>query len=216
MAITDSIVLSYAVLVALLVLALGTIVIWSRREFRMRIIALALMVATAVACWVIFTDLPGRTKDITVEEFKDKYWCATVVHEHTEQGKGMYLLIRKKDEKEATYIFVPWNMKLANSLQKGQRIAKLNKSGAIVYGGKSCFSGEDDEEYLRDEGGSVEGKPSKQKKSKPKVTLPGSSGNDETEIAEDEFHFRPDPVPPTPEKNYGPIYEEPLRMPDKK
>jgi hypothetical protein len=208
MATTNSIVLFYAVLLALLALSLGVIVIWSRRELRMRLVALVLSVTTLAVGWMAFGDLTGRPKLLSVDDFKKEYFCAAVLHSDIYQNVGMELLMRKEDAKDAKLIFVPWNMKLARSLQRGQRYAKLNDNGTIIYGGKACFDEDGDS-------GNKKGKKGKRKKGTQPLRQPGGSSG-EVDDGNENFNFYPNPVPPLPEKNYGPLYEAPLQIPDRK
>ncbi len=206
---TNSAVLIYAVVLALLSLSLGVIVIWSRREWRMRLVALALSVATFVVGWEAFGDLLGRPRPISVDDFKEEYFCAAVLHSDIYQNVGMELLMRKEDAKDTKLVFVPWNMKLARSLQVGQRYAKLNNNGTVIYGGKACLD-EDDESSS-----GKKGKKGKRKKGTQPIRHPGGISGEGGGGNED-FNFYPNPAPPLPEKNYGPLQEAPLRMQDRR
>lgn len=192
----------YAVIVTVLCFALGSIAIYSRRELRMRTLAVVLATAMAPAVWFVFSELPGKPDSITAEEFRENYRCTTVIPVDIRELVGMLMLLKKEHEPVPKYVFVSWNMRLASSLQKSMRVAKVNGKGSIIYGASSC--GEEEE-------GDGKGKEGKGKKRIAPPKMPGSSGQ-ENDGPED-FTFYPDPVPPNPEKNYGPLYEGPIELP---
>lgn len=197
----------YAVLVALLGFALASIAIWSRRELRMRLFAVVLAIVAAPVFWFAFSQLPGKPDSISAEEFREHYRCARITPVKIIERVGIFILAEKIRTKEPEYLFVHWNMRLASSLQKSMRVAKLNGSGSIIYGSASCQN--DDEEG----DGNGKGKKKNGKKGKPRMQQPGSSGQEQD--GGDGFTFYPDPVPPMPEKNYGPLYEGPITMPER-
>ncbi len=189
----------YSVTLVVLALALGGLSIYSRREWRLRTLNLVLSVAVVVVGSLAFAELPGKPRGIVIDEFREHYHCAKILHGDIDEKVGIRLLVKKKNAREAEYVFVEWNMRLAKSLQEGQRFEALNKKkGAIVYGGKTCFASE-----------SSGGGHAKKKA----LQLPGSSGGDDEGGGEDGFSFHADPVTPTPEKNYGPLYEGPITPP---
>lgn len=210
----------YAVIIALCGFALGSLVIWSRREFRMRLLGVGLSVAMAVVAAFVFSQLPGKPNDITAEEFREKYRCSMITPVRVEQNAPIYLLAKKKHAREPEYLIIAWNMRLATSLQKSMRAQKSNAKGSIIYGRTSCA---DDEDFGMGPGGKGKGKKGKgrsgagklgNKQGSPGGQQPGSSGEEHDDG--DGFTFYPDPVPPLPEKNYGPLFEGPIMMPEKK
>jgi hypothetical protein len=206
----NSAVTLYAVIVALPAFALGFVALWSRRDLRMRLVAIALSLAMVPAAWFAFSQLPGKPNDITAEEFREQYQCTSVLHAQIRERVGILMLAQRRRMREPEFIFVSWNMRLASSLQKSMRVAKLNGKGTIIYGRASCKNSDSD----GDDDGTGTGK-GKSKSGKghglPSIQEPGSSGREQD--GKDGFTFSPDPVPPTPEKNYGPLYEGPIEMP---
>jgi hypothetical protein len=198
----------YAVVIALLCFALGSLVAWSRRELRMRLLGVGLSVVTVPVVWFVFSQLPGKPDDMSAEEFREKYRCATIIPVDVRQNAPIYLLAKKKRVSEPEYLAIAWNMRLASSLQKSMRAAKINGKGTIIYGGASCRNGDGD----GGEDGNGKGKKGKkgQGRTPPRAHQPGSSGQEQ--IPGEGFIFYPDPVPPMPEKNYGPLYEGPIEM----
>lgn len=206
----------YAVIVALLCFALGFLVVWSRRELRMRLLGIGLSVGMVPVIWFAFSQLPGKPNSMSADEFREKYRCTTIIPVALRENSPIYLLAKKKRAREPEYISITWNRLLATSLQQSMRAAQLNGKGSIVYARASCADDEEDGE----EGGTGKGK-GKGKKGKGKPgngqgaqgRLPGSSGQEQN--GGDDFTFYPDPVPSMPEKNYGPTYEGPLVMPER-
>lgn len=208
----------YAILMAVVLLSLGSIVIGSRRDMRMRLVAVTLTILGVVLAAFAFEQLPGKPDGITTEAFRKNYRCATVrLYPVFEKSRGIFMVVRKEDADEDEYLFIEWNAKLAAALQKSTEMAKLNGSkGTIVYGGKSCEEEGDGEE------GTVKGKRKGKGKGKGKgggkgkgkaaqVQRPGSSGLEQE--GREEFNFYPDPVPPMPEKTEE-SSDRPVVIPD--
>jgi hypothetical protein len=192
----------YAVIIALFCFALASVAIWSRRELRIRLVAVGLAVAMVPVIWFVFSQLPGKPDDITAEEFREKYQCATIIPIKVDYQAPIYLLAKTKYAREPKYLVIAWNMRLAKSLQESMRVAKVNDRGSIIYGRASCIN-----DKKRKDGRLPEGSGDDQRR------LPGGSGVEQE--GEDGFIFAPDPVPPLPEKNYGPLYEGPIEMPQR-
>jgi len=207
---TTNTVMLYAVIVGLSCFALAAVAIWSRRDFRARTGALALSIAAAMTAWFAFTELPGKPEAMSAEVFREKFRCATIMHAEIKDRKGIFMVAKKDGEDDGEYLFVSWNLRLAASLQKSQRVAKVNGKGSIIYGGQSCM---EDEEGADGKGKKGKGKKGK-KKGNAKAIQPGTSGQEQGDG--DDFVFHPDPVPSLPEKNYSPIFEAPLVMPERR
>ncbi len=221
MATTSNSVILYAFIVALVGFALASIAIWSRRDVRMRLAALALALIGAPVMWFAFSQLPGKPDGVSTTDFRANYRCATILpYPEIRKQDGIYMLVRKNRERDAEYLHVEWNLKLASSLQKSIAVAKMNGKGSIIYGQASC---KDDEEGEEGQGkGKGKGKKGKGKGKAgagsprpqlPGVQRPGSSGQENS--GDEEFNFYPDPVPPQAEKNYEST-DTPLVMPERR
>lgn len=220
MATTSNSVILYALIVALVGFALASIAVWSRRDVRMRLTALALSLIGAPVMWFAFSQLPGKPDGISTEDFRASYRCATILpYPEIRKNEGIFMLVKRKKERDAEYLHVEWNLKLATSLQKSVRVAQVNGKGSIIYGQASC---KDDEEGEEGQGkGKGKGKKGKGKGAAgtgspralhPGVQRPGSSGQENS--GDEEFNFYPDPVPPQAEKNYD-DGSTPLVMPER-
>jgi len=203
----------YAVIFAIFAFALAFVAIWSRRDLRMRLVAVGLSIAMVPIAWFVFSQLPGKPSGVSAEEFRESYQCARVLHAQIRERVGILMLAQKEHAREPEFIFVSWNMRLASSLQKSMRVAKVNGKGTIIYGRAACKNSDEDD----DGNGNGKGKGKKGKRGKgnglPGIQQPGSSGQEQG--GSDDFTFYPDPVPPMPEKNYGPLYEGPIEMPSR-
>lgn len=218
MATTSNSVILYAFIVALVGFALASIAVWSRRDMRMRLAALTLSLIGAPVMWFAFSQLPGKPDGISTEDFRANYHCATILpYPEIRKQDGIYMLVKKKRQRNAAYLHVEWNIKLASSLQKSVRVAQMNGKGSIIYGSASCNDDEDSE----DAQGKGKGKKGKGKGAAgsagarpaiPGVQRPGSSGQENS--GDEEFNFYPDPVPPQAEKNYEST-DTPLVMPER-
>ncbi len=197
------------VLFALIAIALGTITIWSRRQLVMRSVALALTVLMLPLGWFALDDLLSRPKQRTADELRAPGMCNAVLHAEIKERVGVYLFLVDKKLKgaEPRYIFVPWDLKFAQRLQR----SKLHKQaaqgkGTILIGDRAC------QQKGKGEGKEGEGKDGDAKKKQPR--RPGSSGEEEGPD-DGSVHFHPDPVAPIPEKDLTPFYEAPsvIQMP---
>ncbi len=219
MATTSNSVILYAFIVALVGFALASIAVWSRRDVRMRLVALALSLIGAPVMWFAFSQLPGKPDGISTVDFRENYRCATIMpYPEIRKDNGIYMLVKKKKQRDAEYLHVEWNLKLASSLQKSVRVAQMNGKGAIIYGSASCKDDEDGEDGQGKGKGKGKGKKGKgagsaaPRPAPPGVQRPGSSGQENG--GDEEFNFYPDPVPPQAEKNYE-SNETPLVMPER-
>lgn len=195
MEITDN-VTRYAVIIALLGFALAFVAVRSRRELRMRLVALLLAAVMIPVAWFAFAQLPGTPKTMSADEFRGGYRCAAVLSTDIRERIGILMLVQRRGITAPEYILVSWNMRLASSLQHSLRVARENGAGKILYGGRMCA-----------------GKGMMRDAEAPPARLPGTSGEEHS--GGDDFVFYPDPVTPMPEKNYGPLYEGLIVMPEK-
>lgn len=205
----DNTVTFYTVIVMLLIFALAFIVIWSRRELHMRLVAVAIALALVPIIWSVFAQLPGKPHEMSAKMFRANYRCTMITPVELEQNQPILLLAQKEDALRPEYLVIAWDRDLAISLQKSMREAKRASSGSIIYGGTACIGEED-----ADSGGGKEGKKGKKGKGKggkgkrgngdgsSGKRQPGNSGQER--VGADDFTFYPDPVPPMPEKDYGP------------
>ncbi len=181
---------SYAVILAVMALGLAVITVYSRRTLSLKVTALGLTVGVMVIGYLAFRDLPGRAKYLSIDSFRSGFHCSKVHYVDARERKGITLIVERHASSGREYVELPWNLRLAQSLEKSKRAqADSKRKGAIFYGGKSC-------QQTFDEG--EEGQEGREgKKKTPRRQLSG----DEQDQEED-FGFHAEPPPPAPEKQY--------------
>lgn len=183
-------------LAALLALSLASLSAWSRRAVHVRVIALVLGISFVPLFGFATYDLLSRPKMMTVGELGSERTCAAVLHATIRERQGIYLFLQFPEIKEPRYVAVPWNLKFAQALVHMERVAEHSEHGGTIIVGKGCQNG-----GLAKISG-IRGILRNKKNG-------GRPGNEEGE-----FKFYPDPVPPSPPKDYSPFYSTPLRLPD--
>lgn len=176
---------------ALLALALAYVAIWSGRKVLVRSISLLLSIAFIPLFWFAINSLLGHPESVTEKELRAESKCTIVLYAEIKEKVGIFALVRLHQVPEPRYVFIPWNLKLAVSLQNTLRELKREKKGKIMLGGKEC---------------------QRESTRTPKRPPPLDDG------MEQDFMFYPDPVEEDPPpKDLSPFYtrEQPLQMPSR-
>ncbi len=121
----------YAVFVVLAAV-LALIAIWSRRRLVFRAGSVALLALTAAVAYGAFNDLLSRPKPAALEFRGAGIEEAEVIGAALREGRGIYLWLRLPDVIEPRYYVLPWNLPLAEELQKVMREAKRNRAGMAM------------------------------------------------------------------------------------
>jgi len=121
----------YAVFVVIAA-TLAVITIWSRRGLVLRVASVALLALTAVVAYSAFNDLLSRPKPSSLEFHRAAIDEAEVLGAALREGQGIYLWLRLPDLVEPRYYVMPWDLPLAEELQKAMREAKRNRAGLVM------------------------------------------------------------------------------------
>ena len=113
-------------------LLLAAIAVSAPRKFNVKMFALALALFGGIFCYIGFADLLSRPKPVKLEWVHKEAPDATVIGFEMIEGKGIYVLLRLPKEKEPRYYVLPWDMKLAEELQKAAREAERNKGELLL------------------------------------------------------------------------------------
>ncbi len=175
---------------ALISLSLALIAAYSRRDWQMRLLAVLLGVAfIPVTIWTL-GDLLGRPRVVAAEKLHAPGACMIVLDKEVVEKVGIYLLVKDRASPwhESRYLFVPWDVDFALSLQWGvEGKSTADASGMLLLGDQSCH----ERELSLRGGGSAT-------KSKKRKLLPGTGGGDEH--SDGDVMFYADPIPPPPQK----------------
>lgn len=121
----------YAVFVVLAA-ALALIAVWSRRRLVFRAGSVALLALTTAVAYGAFNDLLSRPKPAALEFRGVGIEEAEVIGAALREGQGIYLWLRLPDVVEPRYYVLPWNLLLAEELQKVMREAERKRAGIVM------------------------------------------------------------------------------------
>lgn len=105
-------------LAAAVAVALGSLVVWSRRGLAPRLLGLGLCVAMIGVIGVGIVDLLGRPKPTRMEWVQRHGEEADVLASRIVEGKAIYLWLGMPGEAEPRAYVLPWDLETAKALQK--------------------------------------------------------------------------------------------------
>jgi hypothetical protein len=118
------------VLTAAAAIALGFLVVWSRRRFALRVMATVLSVILVSLFGASIVELLGRPKPVRLEWMERHGADAAVLGSRLVEGKAIYLWLGLPGEPEPRAYVLPWNLETAKELQKALEEAEKNGSQA--------------------------------------------------------------------------------------
>ncbi len=110
--------------VVLIAAALAGIAVWAPRALRIKISALALAALLMPTGYASLVDLLGKPKSVTMEWTRRAVQQATVLAASMRENQAIYLWLQFDDNPEPRAYVRPWNLEVANQLQKAMRQAK--------------------------------------------------------------------------------------------
>jgi len=119
------------VLAAALAVALGYLVVWSRRGLTPRLGAVLLSVALIGLMGAGVMDLLGRPKPARMEWVQRQGDEAEVLASRLVEGEGIYLWLGLPETAEPRAYVLPWDLETAKALQKALEEAARN-GGQLV------------------------------------------------------------------------------------
>ena len=112
--------------------ALALISVWSRRRLALRAGAVGLLALTALVAYTAFSDLLSRPKPTSLEFAHDDLGEAEVLGAALREGHGIYVWLRMPGLEEPRYYVMPWELEIAEELQKAMREADRNRAGLLM------------------------------------------------------------------------------------
>ncbi len=117
--------------VSALAVALGFLVVWSRRAVAPRAAAVVVALALIVVAGLSLVEQLGRPKPVRVEWMRSQNDVA-VLGSRMIEGKAIYLWLGLPGVAEPRAYVLPWSIKVANDLQKA--LEEAAKSGGEARG----------------------------------------------------------------------------------
>ncbi|MEE9194560.1 MAG: hypothetical protein V3U44_01865 [Alphaproteobacteria bacterium] len=103
---------------------LVNIALWSPRNVKIKIGALATMALFLPVAYMSLSEMLSRPKPIGIEWSRRQLAEATVLSSHMEEGKAIYLWLGIEDSTEPRAYVLPWNEQMARQLHGARRTAE--------------------------------------------------------------------------------------------
>lgn len=116
----------------LIAAVLCSIAIWSPRDTRIRVLALAIMTLFLPMAWVQFTSLLSKPKPMAYTWFERDVERSEVLSITFDEGKAIYLWLRHSGMREPRFYKLPWRQQVAEDLEDAVDQATRTRSALII------------------------------------------------------------------------------------
>ena len=112
--------------------ALATIAIWAPRPTRVRILAVAITALFIPVAYLQFVEMLSKPKPMSFEWYERNLKKAVLLGVSLREKESIYVWLRPSGALEPRYYVIPWNVKLAEKLQKATDKAASGKSTIVL------------------------------------------------------------------------------------
>ncbi len=112
--------------------ALATIAIWAPRPTRIRVLALAITVMFIPVAYVLFAEVLSKPKPMSFEWYERATKKAVLLGVSLHENQSIYVWLRPFGSVEPRFYVIPWNVKLAEKLQKATSAATRGNSTVVL------------------------------------------------------------------------------------
>jgi hypothetical protein len=112
--------------------ALAAIAIWAPRPTRVRVSALVITMAFIPVAYLMFIEMLSKPKPMSFEWYQRATKKAVLLGVSLHEKESIYLWLRPVGSIEPRYYVVPWNLKLAEKLQKAVDTASRGNSTIVL------------------------------------------------------------------------------------
>ena len=112
--------------------ALASIAIWAPRPTRVRILAVVVTTLFIPIAYVQLVEMLSKPKPMSFEWYERARKKAQVLGVSLYEKESIYLWLRLSGSFEPRYYVVPWNLQLAEKLQKAVRTAARGNSTVVL------------------------------------------------------------------------------------
>ena len=112
--------------------ALATLAIWAPRPTRIRVLAVVITAIYIPVAYVQFLEILSRPKPMTFEWYERATKKAVLLGVSLHEKESIYVWLRPFGSIEPRYYVIPWNLKLAEKLQKATSEATRGNSTVVL------------------------------------------------------------------------------------
>ncbi len=112
--------------------ALATIAIWAPRPTRVRLLAVVITAMFIPIAYLQFVEMLSKPKPMSFEWYERNLKKAVLLGVSLREKESIYVWLRPAGSLEPRYYVIPWNVKLAEKLQKATDEAVSGKSTVVL------------------------------------------------------------------------------------
>jgi len=112
--------------------ALATLAIWAPRQTRIRVLAVVITAMFLPIAYLQFVELLSKPKPMSFEWYERATEKAVLLGVSLNEKESIYVWLRPYGSIEPRYYVIPWNVKLAEKLQKAASAAAQGHSTVVL------------------------------------------------------------------------------------
>ena len=112
--------------------ALAALAIWAPRPARVRILAAALTALFVPVSYLMFAEMLSKPKPMSFEWYERATKKAVVLGVSINENESIFVWLRPSGSTEPRFYVIPWNVKLAEKLQKATGEAMRGNSSVTL------------------------------------------------------------------------------------
>ena len=112
--------------------ALAAIAIWAPRPARVRVLAVVVTALFVPVAYVQFVETLSKPKPMSFEWYERATKKAVLLGVSLHENESIYVWLRPSGSIEPRYYVIPWNLKLAEKLQKAASAAVRGNSTVVL------------------------------------------------------------------------------------
>ncbi len=112
--------------------ALATLAIWAPRPTRIRVLAVVITAMFVPVAYVQILEMLSKPKPMSFEWYERATRKAVLLGVSLHENESIYVWLRPSGSTEPRYYVIPWNLKLAEKLQKATSAAARGNSTVVL------------------------------------------------------------------------------------
>ena len=112
--------------------ALAALAIWAPRPARIRVLAVAVTALFVPVSYASFAEMLSKPKPMSFEWYERATRKAVLLGVSLHENEAIYVWLRPKGSPAPRYYVIPWNLRLAEKLQKASGEAARGNSTVVL------------------------------------------------------------------------------------
>ncbi len=112
--------------------ALAALAVWAPRPARIRVLAVVVTALFVPVAYAQFVELLSKPKPMSFEWYERATKRAVLLGVSLRENESIYVWLRPKGATEPRYYVIPWNLKLAEKLQRAASKAARGNSTVVL------------------------------------------------------------------------------------